>query len=331
MSTKSKSSRTKPRLGRGLSSLIVNSADLPTDDGEYQHVTGLPPVAEPDKQPLTVPAAPAGPQEIPVGEIAPNPYQPRRRFSDQELGELTESIRQQGVLQPLLVAKAADADANHPYVLIAGERRLRASQTVGLASVPCVVREATPQQMLEWAIVENIQRADLNPIERAAAYREYMDRFSLSQSDAAQRLGQPRTTVANHLRLLDLQAPLQQMLIDGALTFGHAKVLASLTGAPEKQLALARRTVSASLSVRQLEGLVAAVMAEDGSPAKAKRAAAAKPPHVRELEDDLTRLAGTRVTIQPGRAKNTGRVSIDYYSLDDFDRISAMLGYKSDM
>ena len=315
------STHKKPRLGRGLSSLIVNSAP-PPPDGQY--------VAE-DAAPAAVqPATPADqPREIPLDQIAPNPYQPRQQFSDQRIAELAESIRTQGVLQPLLVAPTTETGSARPFVLIAGERRLRAASHAKLPAVPCLVRQATPQQMLEWAMIENIQREDLNPVEQARAYRDYMDRFNLTQAQVAERLGQPRGTVANYLRLLDLSDAVQQMLLADDLTFGHAKVLAGLAGHPARQLALARKAARKGLSVRQLEGMIA-VAHPGGRPDKPHRSRPDKPAYIQDLQDQLARQVGTKVTITPGRAKDTGKLIIDYYSLDDFDRIVAGLGVKLD-
>ncbi len=321
MATHSKPHR--PRLGRGLSSLIADSTAAPADDQTYQHVTGLPPI-----HPQPAPPEAAGtPREIPVGEITPNPYQPRRQFNDVNLAELAQSIASQGVLQPLIVARTDRED--EPFVLVAGERRLRAARQVGLATVPCIVRSATPQQMLEWALVENIQRADLNPIERAQAYRQYIDRFSLTQAQAAERLGQPRATVANYLRLLELEDPVQSLVAEGALTFGHAKLLAGLTGSPALQLRLATRAAKTAMSVRQLEAAVAAATAPAGSRA-AGGAVRAKPAYLLDLQDRMSAALGLRVVIQPARAKHTGRVVIDYGSLEDFDRITAALGLEGE-
>jgi ParB family chromosome partitioning protein len=312
----------KPRLGRGLSSLIGKTTFV-SDDKEYRHVTGLAPVAEaksPDPQ--------VGPQEVRIDEISPNPYQPRREFAAEELGDLAQSITQQGILQPLIVTTNSQSGAPSRFTLIAGERRLRAAKLVGLSTVPCVIRQATGQQMLEWALIENIQRADLNPLERAMAYREYSDRFNLTVAQASERLGQPRTTVSNYLRILDLQPEIQQMIGGGRVSFGHAKVIAGIVGNTELQLQMAMRVEKEDLSVRQLEGLVSVnqVAGQAGAAAKAVRT---KPPYVLDLQEQLTQAVGTRVTIVQGRSKHAGRIVIDYYSLDDFDRIAAGLGLKA--
>lgn len=310
----------RTRLGRGLSSLISPS--------------GTPPSAE---------SAPSGPTHaylpadhptvlheaarmVRIDEITPNPYQPRQQFAEAALAELAGSIAEQGLLQPLLVVRATDPAAEHPYVLVAGERRLRAARQAGLEAVPCLVRPATDRQMLEWSLIENIHREDLNPIERAHAYRQYMDRFNLTQAAMAQRTGEARATIANHLRLLDLCDAVQQMLLAGELTFGHARALASLAADHAAQRALATRVARGGLSVRQLERLVAATQARSNEPGDQPAHRRPKAPFLTDLETQLTRAVGTRVSILPGRRRNTGRVVVEYYSLDDFDRIARALG-----
>ncbi len=338
MSSSSNLSDPKRRLGRGLSSLIRTAAPTAPAaasagaDEQYQasndvHVEG-------SKAAIAVPAE-GKPREIAIDQIANNPHQPRKSFDETQLAELAQSIRQEGILQPLVVTAsriASQFDPNKPFTLIAGERRLRAAVRAGLSTVPCVLREATERQMIEWAVIENIQRADLNPIERGMAYREYMDRFGLTQEEVAQRMGQPRATVANYLRMLDLSDDVQALVSKNLISFGHAKVLAGLAGQPERQLKIAQRVVAEGLSVRLLETAVTGEPKDAGKDKKSKDAApagAAKPAYVRDAEQRLTEAVGTRVTILPGRAKNTGKIVLEYYSLDDFDRISTALGLDS--
>ena len=327
----------KPRLGRGLSSLIVNSVEpMPTPTPpsaavmQPVAVTGAGPGSNVAVTPIAqVPAdkpetAGASIKEIAVSRIVANPYQPRREFNPEDLKDLAASISQQGILQPLTVCTST-TDPTH-FVLIAGERRLRAAKLAGLGKVPCIVRSATQQQMLEWALIENIQRADLNPVEKAQAYRDYMDRFQLTVAQAGEKLGQPRTTVANYLRVMDLPDIIQGLLIDGTVSFGHAKVLAGLAGMPEKQIELARRVAAETLSVRQLE--VLAEHAVRPAASAIERPARAKAAYLKDLEEQLRRTLGTHVSILPGRSKHTGRMVIEYYSLDDFDRLCATMGIK---
>lgn len=322
-----------PRLGRGLSSLISNPAGIPAEEHQYQPVAGLPAVGSvPTATALPVQQAEdAASKQIPTDRIVPNPFQPRREFDNEELNELANSITRQGILQPLIVAPSGPEGTDVQYVLIAGERRLRAARQLGLETVPCLVRHATRQQMLEWALAENIHRADLNPMERARAFREYVDRFGLTQITAAEQLCLPRTTVANYLRLLELHQDIQQLIAEKALTFGHAKVLAGVLDDPDHQLALGRKVVSEGLSVRQLERLVRRQGGTDTEGAKtAAERSHLKPPYIRDLEERLTQSIGTRVTIMPGRAKHTGRVVVEYYSLNDFDHIAGALGLSLD-
>ncbi|HUS91402.1 MAG TPA: ParB/RepB/Spo0J family partition protein [Phycisphaerae bacterium] len=312
------------RLGRGLSSLI--GAAL-----KEAEPAPSPPPAERLPSPLASVAAPESPPGdaallIPVNEIAPNPHQPRRRFDADSLAELTASVARQGILQALLVVRQRDPHAARPYVLIAGERRLRAAKEAGLADVPCLVREATEEQMLEWSLIENIQRSDLNAVERAQAYRGYMDRFDLTQAEVAERTGEARATIANYLRMLDLCDGVQRMLIEGQLTFGHARAVAALAGRDEAQRRLAERILRDGLSVRQAERLASELTADPGAEAPGQRARPAKAAYVADVERRLTEAVGTRVSVLPGRGPNRGRIVIEYYSLDDFDRIAGSLG-----
>ena len=312
--------RNRPALGRGLSSLIVNT----------DHTPDIPEIS------LTkdAPQAPAGERMIPVKMITPNPHQPRRQFKPEQIAELADSIKQQGVLQPLLVAPSNN-NGQEGFLLIAGERRLRAATQAGLTEVPCVVRDATPQQITEWAMIENIQREDLNAVELAEAYRDLMDRFNFTQAQVAEKLSVPRGTVANYLRVLDLEDSVQSMLVEGSLTFGHAKVLAGLAGHADRQRSFAKRVVEQGFTVRQLEGVIEAEdLARQGVPVEADAGETKKTdgrkkdvdPHIRDLQDQLTRHLGVKVRIKPGRAANAGRLVIDYYSLGDFDRLLEQLG-----
>ena len=312
------SKQQKPRLGRGLSSLIGASVSTRADGGVRGDVSAAA---------IGEAAANRGqPIEIAIESIEPNPYQARRDFKEAELTDLANSIAQQGILQPIIVTRGK-GDTGKPYVIVAGERRLRAAAQAGLRKVPCIIREASRQQMLEWALVENIQRTDLNPVERAQACRDYIDRFSLTQAQAAERLGQPRATVANYLRILDLPDVIHEMLIAGSLSFGHAKVLAGLAGQAERQIALARAAARKSLSVRELEELAAsssgASRAKQAAPERKSKAA-----YLLDIERQLTTAMGRRVVIKPGRAKNSGKIIIEYHSIEDFDRIVDALDVK---
>jgi len=322
MADASKSTQARPRLGRGLSSLI--SSSVPRDHDEGHYAADAPPGLDAEAD-MAAGERAGGQVSLPLAEIAPNPYQPRRQFKEAELAELADSIAEQGIIQPLIVVKNKSDDNGPPYTLVAGERRLRAARRAGLQTVPCIVRQASAQQMVEWALVENIQRADLNPLERAEAYRQYMDRFSLTHAEVGRRLGQPRATVTNYLRILELPDACRQLVAEGALSFGHAKVLAGLAGREALQRRLAKKAAEKGLSVRHLEGLAAGA-SQDGPDVQARKGGRARPAYVRDMEQRLTQAAGTRVSIRPGRSANTGRIIIEYYSLDDFDRIAEGLG-----
>jgi ParB family transcriptional regulator, chromosome partitioning protein len=251
---------------------------------------------------------PAAPTLVPVSAIQPNPWQPRGDFADDGLAELAESIRQKGILQPLLVRRSGSG-----YELIAGERRYRAAQQVGIEHVPVNVRDASDAEMLEMALIENIQRENLNPLEEARAYRRLADEFHLTQDEIAARVGKDRSTVANALRLLQLPAAIQADIARGALSAGHARALLS-AGADAAQIQLASEVVARRLTVRQTERL-------------AKRA---DPPAAdadqRAAEQRLTEVLGTRVRLL-ARRNGSGTIEIEYYSLDSLnvliDRLSA--------
>lgn len=260
-------------------------------------------------------AAPEGVEvaQIEIARIRPNPFQPRRDFGPEELEELAASIREHGVLQPVVVRAAGD-----DYEIVAGERRVRACQRLGLATVPAIVRAADDTQMLELALVENIQRADLNPIEEARAYHAYIVRLDLTQEQAAQRLGKSRSAVANMIRLLDLPGDVQEAVSRGTLSMGHARALLAVTD-PEAIRSLARRVEAERLSVRDVERLARTWSSE--TPADA----APVPPsaHVADLEQRLREVLGTKVSVRD--RGGPGRIVIDYYTGDDLARILALL------
>jgi ParB family chromosome partitioning protein len=280
-----------------------------------------------------IPAAPAPAQaeraaapeprattELRTSEIAPNPDQPRRRFDEAELERLADSIRRHGVLQPIVVRRAADGAAR-PYELVVGERRWRASQRAGRDTVPVVVQDVEPRDLLELALVENVQRRDLNPIELALAFRELLA-AGRTQDEVGARVGLDRSTVANHLRLLELPKELQEDVELGTLTMGHAKALLSL-GNPERRRHLRDRIANDGLSVRAAEALarsLATVSGERRAKPAARAGAAAADPNLRQLIGLLEAHLMTRVRIEGGAER--GRIEIDYYGPEDLDRLS---------
>ena len=256
-------------------------------------------------------------REINIDDISPNPYQARTTWNEQELADLAESIKTNGIIQPIVVRPIGPK-----FQLIAGERRFRASQLASLKTIPALVRRATDQQMLELALIENIHRANLNPVERAKAYQNYISTFSMTQAEAAQRLGEDRSVIANFLRLLDLPDEIKQMLIDGQLTMGHARAILALP-TDELRRKLANRAMAGRLSVREVERLVRKYLTSTG---QAKKIDSSKPPHIVDLENKLASQLGTRVRIETRKKGQKGRIIIDFYSLDEFDRITEKIG-----
>jgi ParB family chromosome partitioning protein len=243
--------------------------------------------------------------------IRPNRFQPRRQFAETELEELAESIRGQGILQPLMVRKTDSG-----FELIAGERRLRAARRAGLSQVPVVVRPVSDDQMLEMSLVENIQRADLNPIEEAEAYHRLIHQFNLTQDQAAARVGKSRSAVANFLRLRQLPEPIQTSMIEGTVSMGHAR---ALLGAESSALQLTawRAVVAKNLSVRETEEMVRRLKSEKKAPRVSLKSSEAT--YLTSLSEELSRHLGTKVTIR--KSGRQGRLEIEFYNNDDLDRL----------
>jgi ParB family chromosome partitioning protein len=259
-------------------------------------------------------AAPASDvPEIPLDRIARNPHQPRNRFDDAETAELAASIELLGVLQPIVVRATADGG----YELIAGERRLRAARIAGLTHIPAVVRESADGEQLELALVENLQRQDLNAIEEAAAYRELIDRFALSHEDVARKVGKSRVAISNALRLLDLTAETRDAIADGRISEGHGRALAALT-IPELQRAALLIVIERHLSVRQTEELV-----RRKRDSATTRRSGPLSGDLADLEAQLRGLLATRVGIV--RTRRGGRLVIDFYSDEELDRLHAII------
>ena len=249
--------------------------------------------------------------------IEPNKDQPRKDFNEEQLRELADSIKRYGVLQPLLVQKKGDR-----YELIAGERRWRAAKLAGFREVPVIVREYTRQQTMEIALIENVQRADLNPIEEAKAYQMLIQEFGLRQEDVAERVAKNRATITNSMRLLKLDERVQEMLIQDRLTGGHARALLSLEDG-EKQYQLALKTVENHLSVREVERLVKELL----KPKKVKKKADPERDmevFFKDLEEKLKGVMGTKVSINR-KDKNKGRIEIEYYSSAELERLIELL------
>ncbi len=263
--------------------------------------------------------------EIPVGNIIPNQHQPRRDFDEEALSELAQSIKQHGVIQPVVVRKTLSG-----YELVAGERRWRASQIVGLKQIPAVVREYTDAEMMEIALIENLQRQNLNPIEEAMAFRSLMLEFGLTQEEVAQRIGRSRSMIANIVRLLNLHQEIQAYVSRGTLSMGQARPLLALEDAAV-QLDAAKQIIEEDLSARDAEELVRRLTAR--RPAKKTEPVEQTPAEdhqffMNEFEDRLKLLLGTQVKIKPGKLKS--KIEIEYYSNEDLERIMEMLSTPPD-
>jgi ParB family chromosome partitioning protein len=253
---------------------------------------------------------------VDIDQIRPNREQPRRRFEQERLQELSESIRSKGMLQPVIVRPAASGG----FELVAGERRWRAAQMAGLLKVPAIIRKTEDDQLLELALIENLQREGLNPIEEATAYQAMINELDLTQEDVAERVGKQRATIANVLRLLNLPEAVQELIKLGQLSPGHAKPLVALADS-RSQIELAQRVIREGLSVRQVEALVAKAV----KPAGVKRTGGGPEvdPNVEAAAEALTKAYGTKARIVPGR--KGGRVEIHYYSDEELQRLYQML------
>ena len=283
-------------LGKGLDALI------PTSGFEPDLVANL------------------GVLEIPTQDIKPNPRQPRQKFDPLELNNLAISLQEHGIIQPLIVSQGSKPGE---YVLVAGERRLLAARQLGLDTVPALVRETSDQQRLEIALIENVQRADLGPLETAEAYRQLSEEFGLSHEEIGTRVGKSRVAVTNTLRLLQLPPSIQQALTDGTITEGHARALLSLPTHQSQAAALAT-ILTKGLNVRQTEELVRRLSGDKTTP----KPTPAPPPEIKAIEDRLQARLGTRVTLRHGR--QGGSLTIHYYSDEELESILNLFNLADD-
>jgi len=305
-------SKTTRRLGRGLESLV--------SDLRSARESG---VAEPFPGPQVSPEdglSQGRPALVDVEALSPNPFQPRSSMSDEDVRSLADSLRNRGMIQSISARQIGGK-----LQIIAGERRWRAAKVAGIRKVPVVIRDVDEQGMLEMALIENLQREDLNPVDRARAYRRYCDDFGVTAEGLAERLGEDRTTVTNYLRLLDLPEDIQDLAAAGRITMGHARCIVGV-GDDESRRRLAKAVAAHDLSVRALEEIVRREKRGQERSAARARGRAEKSANIRDLEHRLSLATGTKVTVQEGRRKGTGRIVIEYYSLDDFDRIADHLG-----
>jgi ParB family chromosome partitioning protein len=293
-------------LGKGLESLLPSRPAPAT-------VPVITAVAEPTGKPL----------EIPLDHIERNPFQTRTRFDEAQLTELTQSIAASGVVQPIVVRPLSPPNGQVKYQLITGERRWLASRKAGKSTIPGIVRQVSDEQALEMTIVENLQRADLNPMEQARAYQRLSHDFKMTQEQMATRTGKERASVANFLRLLRLPESIQHKVESGDLSFGHARTLLSLDSA-ESITSAAQKVLALNLSVRQTESYVQGLINPEAKQKKEVKSAQPEDPNVREAQDRLQRTLGLKVHIEDKNGK--GRVIIEYSGLEDFDAILTALG-----
>ena len=302
----------KRGLGRGIKDLI------PTEESTSAKKT-----AQPEKvvtKTVTKTVTKEVEKTLPITSIEPNKEQPRRHFNEDALAELADSIKQFGVIEPIIVVKK-----NKYYEIIAGERRWRAARMAGLKEVPVIIREYTKQQQVEIALIENLQREDLNPIEEAQAYQRLIEEFHLKQDEVADRVSKGRTTITNSLRLLKLCEKVQQMVIEDMLTTGHARCLIQITD-PDLQYETAMMIFDRKLSVRETEAYVKKLLAslDKKDTPEATVETRDLTPIYREIEENLKNVLGTKASIK-AKNKDRGRIEIEYFSSDDMERILQLI------
>jgi ParB family chromosome partitioning protein len=323
--TPKKHVRTRPGLGRGLGALISQHPAKPDATAEAQAEAAAPTTT--GHAPTTHAPRADGKHvaQLPVADISRSTWQPRHVFEESALKDLTDSIKTHGVIQPLICRRGTTGG----YELIAGERRLRAAMLAGLGTVPVILIEAADRDAAEMAIIENIQREDLNPIEEAEGYRTLSDKFGLTQQDVADRVGKARASVANAMRLLELPDEVKQLIGTGLLSSGHAKVLLGVAD-PKEQVLLSRKCVTDGLAVRALEHLL---QRRQQARSEEKRGPQSDIPdsHLKHLSDQLHGRLGTAVRLTPSMThangkRIKGRIEIDFYDNDDLDRLLSILG-----
>lgn len=296
--------KNKKGLGRGLDALLADNAGIEPDDS-FDILAQL----GEDDDAIQENAV----KIIKIRDIEPNKNQPRKKFDEEKLEVLSESIKQHGLVQPILVKP----NLSGTYTIVAGERRWRASKAAKLKEVPCIVRELTETEVMELALIENLQREDLNPIEEAEGYKRLIESCDMTQEDVAKRIGKSRSAIANSLRLNNLAKEVKQMVIDGKLTQGHARTLLGITD-NEKQIETAKTVIENGLNVRQVEALISGL--NNKKPTKNKQnISGMMKKYFSEVESELGSRYGTKVKISEGA--NKGKIEIEYYSRDDLERI----------
>ncbi len=292
--------KAKKGLGKGLGAFFDNVEPVSTDKPE----AGVP-EKTPDGQSIL---------RLKLRDIEPNPDQPRKVFDNEKLQALAESIAEHGLIQPILVKKAAGG----MYVIIAGERRWRASKLAGLKEVPCILGDYSEQSVMELALIENLQREDLNPIEEAEGYQKLMESFRLTQDEVAKRVGKSRSAVANSLRLNSLSKEIKKLVSDGKLTQGHARAILPIEDENDR-MEMAQRIIKEDLNVRQVENMVSALLGEKRKKPEKKSTDKNLENYFKNLADDLSSKLETKVSIKYG--KKRGKIEIEYYNTDDLENI----------
>ncbi|MDH6244386.1 ParB/RepB/Spo0J family partition protein [Mycobacterium sp. OTB74] len=331
---------TQPRkrsgLGRGLAALIPTGGpedeqqniSLRMGSAAADVVIGGAPIAPISPAPIA--AVPDGVdvvgavyREIEPSAIEPNPRQPRQVFDNEALAELVHSIREFGLMQPIVVREIPQPSGPHRYQLIMGERRWRASQEAGLATIPAIVRETADDSMLRDALLENIHRVQLNPLEEASAYQQLLEEFNVTHDELATRIGRSRPVITNMIRLLKLPIAVQRRVAAGVLSAGHARALLALEGGPEKQEELAARIVAEGLSVRATEEAVTLANREGDKPAPAPKRKPIQMPGLQDVAEQLSTTFDTKVTVSLGKRK--GKIVVEFGSVDDLQRIVELM------
>jgi ParB family chromosome partitioning protein len=316
-----------PRLGKGLSALLTQAVQVKPPQPAVEELE-TDQSTENDVVKAIDSGLPTGDQVVylPIEQVIPNADQPRKQFDTASLAGLAQSIKADGIMQPVIVRPGKQGT----YQIVAGERRWRASQLAELEKIPAIVRELTDQQTAEWSLIENLQREDLNPIERAKAFDNLIRHFGMNHADVAQRVGVERSTISNYLRLLDLPSQVQQYVLEGKLSNGQAKAIAGLSD-PNQQLDLAKKALTQSLSVRVLEKLVSQMnqktdQGEQTTYDPNQITTLGKRAHIEDLQTQIGQQLGTKIQIKPGRKKGSGALTLNFYSLDQFDTFLQKLG-----
>jgi ParB family chromosome partitioning protein len=315
------------RLGRGLESLISSPVkiDLPTQPPSAEAGGKQPPAPVQDQASKAPTEAPQRPlvQMLALESVQPNARQPRRTFDEESLRNLAQSIESAGLMQPIVVRPRTEGG----YEIVAGERRWRAAHMIGLREIPAVVRDIDDRTATQWSLVENLQREDLNPLERAEAFRRLIDEFGLTHQEVAQRVGLDRSSVTNHLRLMELDEFTQDALRHGRIGMGHGRALLAITNLEGRQ-ELARQAVARGMSVRELERRIRRRQRADAAPAPG--GPVPQKAHLQDLQRRLGEHLGTKVLIQSGRKKGSGKLVISFYSLDEFEGLLRRIGFQYD-